>query len=625
MRTRLLGRHVSITLALMAALALLGACGGGGTTTTQGYYLQAIGPAGGVAQAGDVHLTIPPGALLLPTGVGILPEPGGFPIVPLVPDGCLHFYLGPIWCCGPVGQPLLVDGALRLSYDEALIPFGLSESDLELLIWDNIAGVMRPVSGPGVTHDTLNNVFLFDYPELGHLAVGVRVCSSNPQILLQEGFGGFGQSFKPGEGSTLGRVAPTLWLIDADGVQAPAIVPTDDVDEPLEFDEFLASPGGERVLLRVNRFDGKGSETSLWTVPLGTAGDAELIAENDYDTPRFLQGYDPLFGWLAAAPTEVFYVTDMPLASPAGKEPEATNLLELWRRAGDAGTDAQLMYGRSVATTYLDDLRQSPAQSPLLLRYVDYVFGDAVDVVLPSPLGGAPLSDDEIPSNPQLPSPQFFHVNEHLHYIADDEQVDVWSLADATVIQTHVLTNPDLFPFTLRSFAVAPDGEHWAAVIDSDFFDLRTATQIDMTELWMGTFTDGTLAVFEFPGFFGVNELVWHPNGGGVFLDLFQYGTGFYVLEDGDGFTIDERPLPVPGMNYVDVNRTDGRVLILVPEDQFQFELRTAGGLEPGLYVGTAQATDFAPVLLPDILPQVQARWVASWRLQPGMFTSRVR
>jgi hypothetical protein len=621
MRTRLLGRHVSITLALTAVLALLGACGGGGTTTTQGYYLQAIGPAGGVAQAGDVHLTIPPGALLYPTGVGILPEPGGFPIVPLAPDGCLHFYLGPIWCCGPVGQLLQVEGILKLAYDEALIPFGLSESDLELLIWDNIAGVMRPVSGPGVTHDTAANCFLFDYPELGHVAVGVRVCQANPFILLQEGYGGQQETFKPGEGSTLGVTAPTLWLVDAGGVVAPSVVPTND----LMFDEFLASPGGERVLLRVNEFDFKSNEPSLWTVPLGAPGDFELIVEHDYDEQRFVQAYDPLFGWLAASPTEVFYVTDSPLAQPAGGQSQPTNLIELWRRAGDAGTDPEGMHFRSVATTYLEDLRQSPATTPLMLRFYDYIFGQAAVAVLPSPSGGPALSDGEIPSDIGLPSPQFFHVNDHLYYISDEDEVDTWSLIDANAISTYSPDNPAKLPFQIRAFAVAPDGEQWAAVVDNGFFELRTATQIDMTELWMGTFTDGTLEVYEFPGFFGVNELVWHPNGGGVFLDLSGYGTAFYVLQDDDGTYIDERPLEVPGLNYVDVNRVDGRILILVPDFVLQGSLTTAGDLAPGLYVGTPEATDFAPVFLPDILPQVQARWVESWRLQPGMFTSWVR
>src|SRR5262245_56982780 len=120
------GRRMRSFVALVLVLALVGACGTGSTSTSE-FVFEGIGPGGGQAQAGTVLLTIPPGALTQETGVAILPEWTLLPIQS--PDGCVYSYVGPIYCCGPVGQALLVDGVLRMGYDEALIPPGFTELD----------------------------------------------------------------------------------------------------------------------------------------------------------------------------------------------------------------------------------------------------------------------------------------------------------------------------------------------------------------------------------------------------------------------------------------------------------------------------------------------------------------
>lgn len=622
MLARLLGRKVCATLSLTLALALTGACGGGGTTTVQGFFLQAIGPAGGVAAAGDVHLTIPPGALALDTGVGILLEPGTFAISPEPPDGCEYSYLGPIWCCGPVGLPLIVPGQLRLTYDESLIPGGRTEADLVLLIWDNIAGVMRPTVGPDVIHDTVNNVFIYGaYPELGHIAVGVRFCVGN--ILVHDGDSLVEE--KPASGSTQGGgPRPTLWVVDPLEVQPPSQVVTNGLD----FDEFLANPLGNRVLLRVPGFSQEEQVYALWTTPLGAPGAPVPLAFDDPDNGRFLEPYDPLFGWLAASPSEAFYITSHFPLQPSSTPTQ--NEYELWRRIGDSSAAPTLVHARPRDNVTVNDMRQSFATTPLMLRTFDYLNLITAAAFIGSPTGAPIHFDGAIPSNTNLPSPQFFHGTPVLNpaRFAQLGQPEVYMITDATTVSFFAIDGTPAGSYsvgdsefdTLRHFAVAPDDEHWAAIVDTGFFEeQQTAQSLGGTELWMGTFTDGVLATTPL-GFVGnVNELVWHPFGDVVFADLGYGNVHWFALEQGKGFFISQDYIPIPSLTHLDVNRIDGRILILIPES-FNNDLRTGGQLGPGLFISPAYPVEFdGPVDMgPSISDPQNARWVDSWRLQPG-------
>ncbi len=162
-------------------------------------------------------------------------------------------------------------------------------------------------------------------------------------------------------------------------------------------------------------------------------------------------------------------------------------------------------------------------------------------------------------------------------------------------------------------------------VVDVEVFigDLQQGFSTIQTELRMGTLTDGVLDTYSFYSQQFVDELVWHPQQTGVFLDLTDYFVAFYRLLDDDGDYIEEFFLPVPGMQHVDVNRVDGRILILV--SGMQYFLTTAEGLPPGLYVLPADFSDLQQVDMPGLFDPIQARWIESWRNQPGMGSPRVR
>jgi hypothetical protein len=284
------------------------------------------------------------------------------------------------------------------------------------------------------------------------------------------------------------------------------------------------------------------------------------------------------------------------------------------------------MHAEDGVTRYVDDVRQSPDGDAVMLRYYNWLIGQQSTTIVPSPAGGAPLSQGEIPSDVSLPSPQFFHVSDDLYFIVSGDEIGIYQ-RDGDAQTPYTVDDPTKSGILLRHFAVAPDDETWAAVVDvgpGSFASLPTGTFATGTELWIGTFSDGVLASYEFGSFYFPNELVWHPDGQGVFLDLSQYGTAYYTLQDDDGTYVDQRWLPVEGMHHVDVNRVDGRILLLIT-GFLQTDLVTGGKIDEGLYVGPADATDFDQVDTPDLGLLTSARWVQSWRHQPGQYTSRVR
>jgi hypothetical protein len=306
---------------------------------------------------------------------------------------------------------------------------------------------------------------------------------------------------------------------------------------------------------------------------------------------------------------------------------------EVWRRVGDASAAPTLLHARPWDDVQLEDLRQSFNTTPLMLRSWNYNFGLAAATLFGSP-SGAPLhSDGLIPADLTWPSPQFFHATPSFpedarfgqspaprtYVIVDADTVEFYDFDGAYAGYYQV--GDEKYGTFLRHFAVAPDDEHWAAIVDTGLKGgLQTGQLAGFSVLWMGTFTDGPVATLPL-GFIGsVNELVWHPDGGGVFADFGYDWVRYFSLQEGKGSFIDERYLPIPSLTHLDVNKSDGRILILIPQWFLdESELRTAGAPSAGLYVSPSDATDFEPVdLEPLIFDPQNARWVDSWRLQPG-------
>src|SRR5262245_35534784 len=157
----------------LGGLALLAGLGCGGTTGVEipPFNELVIGPGGGNAAAGTVELNIPPGGLSEPKAIAILPEPGPLPTDPLGPSVT---WMPGIMCIGPIGEPLIVDGRVRICYDPAALPKGATVKDLVLLEWDDVAGFMRVQLGPDIEHDESGHCFTDHlYDVLGHIGVGV--------------------------------------------------------------------------------------------------------------------------------------------------------------------------------------------------------------------------------------------------------------------------------------------------------------------------------------------------------------------------------------------------------------------------------------------------------------------
>jgi hypothetical protein len=201
---------------LVAGLLATAGCGVG-EPSAQTFTFTGIGPEGGQVLVGDILLVIPPGALTEDTAVDVAPQADPLPITKPGNDPCTYDFLGPIWCCGPVGHDLNVPAFVRIAYDENLIPAGRTEADLVLLIWDDPAQTMRPVTA-GVVHSVAGNYFeTGNFAELGHLAVGVRTCLGPARPIVFAG-GQVVPIVRPSGDITL---SPGLWLITADGSLEP--------------------------------------------------------------------------------------------------------------------------------------------------------------------------------------------------------------------------------------------------------------------------------------------------------------------------------------------------------------------------------------------------------------------
>lgn len=623
-----------VLFALALVFLLVGGCGGGGSTSTQQqFFFQVLGPAGGVASGGPVTVTFPPGALAQDTAVAVLPELQPLPIVPPAGDPCTYAYLGPIHCCGPLSLVLGISATLRVAYDENLIPAGQTENDLVLLLSDPATNnaTMVPKFAPSVTQFTVSNFFEdTDYNPLGHVAIGIRLCPVG-RILVQHNqiaaltpkAGADATSSVIAEGAQP-IVPQQLWIVDPEGVQPPAFVPTGNVP----FNSFLATPAGDRVLLRVS--DPRTEQSTLQTTPLPGGGVPTVVFETLFPAGQFMQDYDPHFGWLKGSPNEVFLQMFRAFTSPSGDPAPPPNEYQLLRRHALTLPPATVMRTRPSNTFYPEDLRQTGTGDALMLRWgvsfeqvSEALIPTATVDVLASPAGTILSADQVAPGFLGAGSPRFMSQSPDLYVVTDSSTVTRYTRAG---VNQGALFQGAFKGEILVDFALAPDDESFAMIVDVPQFSEGLTQQgptTYATELWMGTLEGGVDATFSFFSQQTVLELVWHPWQTGVFLQLSGWNPAFYRLEDGKGLFVAETVLPPPSLSYIDVNRIDGRILALVPP----FTDLTAGSIfyPPGLYVSAPDAQEFLPVAAEGLGNMQNARWLQSWRNQPGMDSPRVR
>ena len=604
-------RHPFAAL-LIALLAFTSACGVSGSDTPN-WDIVAVGPQGAVVKAGDVVLTVPPGAFSQQIAVGILPDQTQFPI--LAQDGCSHTYLGPIWCCGPVGTDLAVGGTVRIGYDESLIPAGFTEADLELLLWDNTAMVMRPQ--PGATHDTVANFFEFGpYNQLGHLAVGVRDCTGAGQNFA---FAGVPQNPQQ-----------PIRAITAPGLGLSNTMPEGDPVQLMSGqipNHFLPSASAGRVLYEATDSQNEGSV--LRTVLLDGTSDV-LVAGQD----EILDGGDPNLGWLEARPGNIFFLEFLiqsqqeAVRQPQGITPGVDQSAVSYKN-GD-GSDSQStgihgIPGTPTSSRFFEDVRQSPNGQTLMLQWERFVFtggnetpGDFVDVV--DTLTGNVHSSEIVPRGGGLFTPRFTPDSAHLLGISPNALSVVrydFDGGNPTVL-FDIAQSP--FYTSLLDALMMPGGLHMAVLArDEGEF---SGDHLLLVEVATGSILDS----YGFGFTRTYDELVLHPQGSPLYIDFGRAGVFPYELDPSvpDGVGITEHPqLYAPDLRYMDIHATTGDLLQVSPAfqqiDSPDFGNDTFLTQGPGVCVsdrfgGNAQHMSH----LSDIDVR-QARWIETIRRAPGM------
>jgi hypothetical protein len=583
-------------LALAAAFVAAGGCGVG-DPTVETFGLEGIGPDGGSIQKGDIYVDFPPGALPSDTAIEILPQWGGLPIAIPQGDPCLYGYLGPIWCCGPIGMDLAVPAYLAVAYDPNLIPPGRTENDLVLLLWDDVAQVMRPITN-GVTHDAVHHVFTFPtYGQLGHIAVGVRNCPLDALVFLGV--------------NVAGLIAPAgtpanpdgLYLAQADNSTIPVQLPT----EGSVPGAYVCAEDGSRVLYEdsVPQLDA----VRLRTVPTAGGGGPVTVVDETHS----LNGGDPTFGWRHQDAQVFFQEFVGGVIGAAGIHGELASG-DYHSRAsadGSAMPETQYYYGQSV---YAEDVRQSDDGSLFLLRLIDfsqYPGVERIDVI--DAATGSPLSIGVIPIGGGEQTPRFVPGSTDIYEVdAEGFEVDRYA-PDGTFLES--MFDEDIG--ILLDFLIAPDGDHFAYVIDYDALGKPGLGQGGFgDELDVGTFSQGETG-FAFLGqFTSRREMVFHPNGSLVYLDM--QGT-VRVFQEADALELPS--LPVNGLFDVDVSTVTGQLLLVVglARPQVVLPQGTPPAPAPGLYVAPPDGSTFAPVGTLGLTAN-SARWLRSWRKAPGMF-----
>ena len=583
--------------------AFAGACGVGAVEETPFVY-GPLGPEGGTVSTQEVTLVVPPGALAGPTTISILPEANPLPIQPPPQDPCTYAILGPQYCCGPVGLELLEDGRLAVTYDEALLPDGVSDDDLVLLLWDEALGALVPADTEA-DHDTGANRFTVDaYDVLGHLAVGYSTCPQPGVVFL---------GFNPNQFLRAGKQAGTeiivepsgLWLVGVDEVVEPVQVPTDDVIPG----SFLPSPDGGTVMYEVFVQSGDFLGSQLFGVPTRD-GVPVLLAGDDEEVDAF----GPTFGWMRDG-TRVFFQEQIAPTAPIVAN--GSSITSLSTVPGD-GSEAPASLHTVGEFTFLEDVRQSLDGNLVMVAYFGPFENLLIDVI--ESADGTEVSSEAIPYGGGQSSPRFLPDSSGLYLVdTDGESVDRYD-PDGTD-PTNLFTPPAEHGF-LKDFVLAPNGDDYAYIANAPLTDLNKPAAITVPGvdfLYLGSLSGGLRASVNLEQSTFYNELFFHPDGQHVFLDTFPTDVLMFRASDG----IAGPNLGIEDVEQLDVSADDGRLLLVIRDlrgGSTSVEgASNRGELAPGLYVADADGQNQQLVTTPAALEVRAARWLRTVRRAPCM------
>ena len=579
---------------ILGGLALLAGLGCGGSTGVDipPFNELVIGPGGGTGAAGNVVLDIPPGGLSEPKAIAILPEPGPLPTDPAGPP--VEWMPG-IMCIGPIGEPLIVDGRVKICYDPAALPPGATVKDLVLLEWDDAAGFMRIQSGPDIQHDLVSHCFTDHlYDVLGHIGVGVvsgpLFDFVVPALLLPP------PAITP---SGLPVVQPSLVLGRMDGTTTPFPLPGTN-------GAVLHLPNREstRVLHQIS--NPLAGEQILRTsdVADGTIHLLRDVGDPTFDSsPPFTGWFDGDRAWMVES--RIVSVTQ-------------NYVLE---QIGGSGTPGRSDLYVGPDDWSIQDLRVSPDGTMVVIRYVQFGKGlfqrfDVVDTTTGTPIG----LDIPVVTSFNSPTPRWLPDSSALYYVdgVDGTLVDTISPDGTTTGVLYTLTAPNS---VLQDFVVSPLGTRCAYVrLDVG----SVAAPILRSFFGVDAIGGGGAIEEDLIEQVGVRELVYHPDGASVWLDVTLPSRGQVIDVDlvlntfetcvcfdaGDAAV--NRTIENTSLGSIDIERVSGEVVVWIQSPTQDPLLTTVG-----LWLLSSDATTAAPLPLPGYDVQGPARFLRSWRRAP--------
>jgi len=608
-RTPRTNRRLIPALAVVLAVAAgLAACGVG-DVQEQAFFFAPVNADGGTIEVGQMRLDLPAGALEGPTAVSVTPETQDEPIVVPPDDPSTYEVLTSRYCCGPRGLDLLRDAAVRVGYDPALVPEGYDEAEtLVLLLWDESLRALVPVFD--AVQDLDHHTFEYDgLTQLGHLAVGLITFPQSPQMVFLSGSGQTitgvqgipgvqGASTVDGGSTAASQQYPDgLYIGNIDG-DAPTLLPGS-TGFPTA---FIPSPDGHRVLIEVLTYDGSSDfpATELWSTAVGETDATLLVGPDD-----FVISADPTHGWLRQG-GEVYFQEFEP-GDPNLEEPDETFVSKV---AGDGSTGAERL--ASIGEfSFVSDVRQSPDGTMLLVRYWGQNEFEEIAVIDTS--SGDVLSDGLIPAGGGQATPRFLPDSSGV-YLVDDDRAAVRRYDADGANESALFTLPTTQGF-LKDFVLAPNGDDYAyiALASQSLSNPSALVPLGHDGLYVGSISDGARSDADLGGDYFYDELVFHPDGEVVYLGGYSTGLRLYAADDAASLG----SLPVAGISQMDVSREDGRLLLVVRNQQI---------LGDGVYIADADGTNRQPVSLPTAIEVTEARWLFSWRTAPCMnFVNRVR
>jgi hypothetical protein len=604
--------RAALLFLLLPAVPLLSGCGVGGGTTVGEFQQIVIGPEGGTAAAQNVSLVIPPGAFTEDHVLDVQLQPFPLPIEPQG-DGSTIEYHDNIMCIGPLGLPLLVDGHLRMTYPDSGYPKGLGEDDLVLLVWDEAAQLMRvsPTAVQSLLGDRFDD---FDYDELGHCAVGVRIPSDDPPE-FDFAFEGVPESVSTTGGKT---VEPLIVLADLDGALPDTEVPgTEDARA------HLGNGDGTRFLWLREEFQQE--STSLHTTDVPSLDTRQIAG------PQEFSGFGSLYGW--ANRSDVLYV-DRSLPLQEQGEPVPFEAFATIDGAGVGPFDDVYPY---PGDRFLEDVRISPDHTMAVLRF--FRFGKSFDIVIDViDLLGNVVAADAVPGMGfDDPTPRWMPDSSGIYWVEPDgttvsllevDDLEVSTLYTMTVANSVLVDfvvappfqpDPQRCAYVRREFSVRALGLPGGT---GDFYETDALAGGDLTSYDLGEsisvvemvplFSDNwqtSLVLLEAEPFFGevqTEGIEGSASNGTLVLSLDPAGLWTQI------------PAPISNIDLSRQPGYEGQMLVWIEEtntDSFP-EYPTVG-----LYHLDSSAGNPTLVTPPGLVPTGPARWLQSWRHSPGFFS----